>query len=212
MIKRNKWKLIITSAVILLPILLGVILWGKMPETMPVHWGADGKVDGYSSKAFAIFAIPLFMLAIHWVCFFATMADPKNKNIDGKPLNLVLWICPSMSLLVGTVTLSYGLGMELSVDLIIPIFMGLLMIVMGNYMPKCKQNYSIGVKVPWTLNDKENWNKTHRFAGIAFVVGGIIIILTSLLRSFVIFFGVVILISVLPVIYSYVYYKKHKKD
>ena len=86
MIKKNLPKLIITSLVILIPIIIGLILWNKLPEQMPIHWDINGNVDGYSSKTMAVFAMPLFLLLIHWICVFATSADPKKQNI--KVVNL----------------------------------------------------------------------------------------------------------------------------
>ena len=84
MIKNNKWKLIISSAIILLPILVGLILWNSLPESLTTHWGADGNADGWSSKAFAVFVPPFFILVTHWICVLVTAADPKNRNQSKK--------------------------------------------------------------------------------------------------------------------------------
>ena len=84
MIKKNLKMLIITSVVILLPILAGLILWDKLPEEVPIHFNAHGVVDGYSEKGTAVFAMPLLMLAIHWICIFVTSIDQKKKNITEK--------------------------------------------------------------------------------------------------------------------------------
>ena len=94
MIKENKKKLILTSIVILLPIIIGLILWNKLPDKLPTHWNAEGVVDGWSSKMFAVIGLPGFLFAIHWVCVLASSADPKKQNIEGKVLNIVFWVCP----------------------------------------------------------------------------------------------------------------------
>ena len=107
MIKKNKKTLLWTTAVMLLPVVVGLLLWNRMPEQLPVHWNAAGEVDGWGSRAMAVFFLPLFVLAIHWICFFATCADPKNKNVNGKPIKLVLWICPFISLLLCTCSVYY---------------------------------------------------------------------------------------------------------
>lgn len=210
MLKNKKTTLIITSIITLLPMLFGFVLWNRLPEMMPTHWNAQGVVDGYNSKLFAVVGMPAFLTAIHIVCSFMTLSDPKRKNVSGKVFGLVLWICPLMSVLVGVITYAHALGAELKVNIIMPLVLGIVFIIIGNYLPKCKQNYTVGIKIPWTLGDEENWNKTHRLAGILWVIGGIVICVTSFLGSLVIFFSVVMIIAVVPMIYSYFYYRKHR--
>ena len=209
MIKKNLKTLIITSVITLLPILAGVILWDKLPENVPTHFGINGETDGFSSKAFAVFALPFFLLAVHWVCTFVTSVDPKSKNIDGKPLMLVFWICPTLSLLVSTLVYATAMDIRLDINMIMSLFFGVLFIIIGNYLPKCKQNYSLGIKIPWTLNSEENWNYTHRISGKLWVAGGIIIIFTSILRVIWIFPAITLTMVIIPVILSYLYHKKH---
>ncbi len=211
MIKKNKWMLLITSVVILIPLFVGLILWQKLPETMATHWGVQGQADSWNSKLFAVVGLPAFLLVFHWVCVLITTLDPKSKNIDGKPFTLVLWICPLLSLLCSTIIYCVSLGIDISVELIMPIFMGALFVVIGNYMPKCKPNYSMGIKLPWTLNDEDNWNRTHRLAGRVWVAGGIIIILTSFLKSPIVFFLITVTLVAIPTVYSYMYYRKNRK-
>lgn len=210
MLKNKKTTLIITSIITLLPMLFGFVLWNRLPEMMPTHWNAQGVVDGYNSKLFAVVGMPAFLTAIHIVCSFMTLSDPKRKNVSGKVFGLVLWICPLMSVLVGVITYAHALGAELKVNIIMPLVLGIVFIIIGNYLPKCKQNYTVGIKIPWTLGDEENWNKTHRLAGILWVIGGIVICVTSFFGSLVIFFSVVMIIAVVPMIYSYFYYRKHR--
>lgn len=212
MIKKNLPMLIVTSIVILIPVLIGFLLWNLLPEQIPVHWNIQGEVDGYGSKLFTVLTMPLFLLAIHWICTLITCADPKHKQVEGKPLTLVLWICPAVSLLMGTIIYITAMGYPISVEIIMPLVMGLLFVVIGNYMPKCKQNYSIGIKTPWALNDEENWYKTHRFAGILWVVGGVLIMATAFLGSIWIFVIAIFPMAFAPMIYSYCLYRKMNKD
>ena len=128
-------------------------------------------------------------------------------------MTLVLWICPVLCNFLCTLSYAYALGCKLSVEFIMPLFMGLLFVVIGNYLPKCKQNYTIGIRVPWALHDEENWNKTHRFAGRLWVVCGAAIMATSILGSFVLFLVMLLPMTITPVFYSYVYDRQHgKKD
>lgn len=215
MIKKNKKQLLISSIIILLPILAGLIIWNILPERIATHWGADGEADGWSGKAFAVFAIPLFMLALHWVCVFATTIDPKNKNQNNKILSMILWIVPIVSLITSGLVYAVALGSKISVDLVARILIGLLFVILGNYMPKCKQNYVIGIKVTWTLKSEENWNKTHRFAGKVWVLGGVLLLATMFvpMENFLYAFLVMALVLVLiPIIYSYTYYRKQQKN
>ena len=208
MIKKN-WKiLLITSLLILLPALAGIVLWDQLPEHIPTHWNASGEVDGWSSKAFAVFGLSGILLAAQWLCTLGTRADPKKDNHPEKILHLVLWIIPVISNLLYAITYAVALGKEVRIEVIMPVFIGLLFAIIGNYMPKCKQNYTIGIKIPWTLNSEENWNRTHRFAGRLWVVCGLVIMLTGFFGGFWIFFGITLVMVIVPIIYSYHLYKK----
>lgn len=215
MIKENKKKLILTSIVILVPIIIGLILWNKLPDKVPTHWNASGEVDGWSSKAFAVFGLPGFLFAVHWVCLLASSADPKKQNIEGKVLNIVFWICPIISVLGAVLMYGTALGMEFKVDKIMLALVGVTFIVIGNYLPKCKQSYTMGIKLPWTLNDEENWNRTHRLGGKLWVVSGFIVILCMLLPAnamSVVFIIVLFMAMIVPTVYSYQLYKKKEKS
>lgn len=208
MIKKNWKTLMITSLVILLPVLAGVILWNQLPEQMPTHWNASGEVDGWSSKPFAVFGLPLILLAAQWLCMLGTLADPKKENHPQKIFQLVLWIIPVLSVVLHAFTYAVALGNEVPIEVIMPVLIGLLFAIIGNYMPKCKQNYTIGIKIPWTLNSEENWNRTHRFAGFLWTLCGIVIMLTGFFGGFWIFFGITLVMVIVPVIYSYILYRK----
>ncbi len=208
MIKKN-WKiLLITSVIILLPILAGLLLWEQLPAQIPSHWNAAGEVDGWSGKPFAVFGMPLILLAFQWLCTLGTSADPKKENHPDKILHLVLWIIPVLTVLLSAITYAAALGKNLRVEVIMPVLIGLMLTIVGNYLPKCKQNYTIGIKIPWTLNSEENWNKTHRFAGRIWTVGGIVIMLSGFFGGFWIFFGIVLIMVLVPFIYSYMLHRK----
>lgn len=121
---------------------------------------------------------------------------------------MVLWIIPVLNLLLSVITYATAMGTTVRVEVILPVFIGLLFMIFGNYLPKCKQNYTIGIKIPWTLQSEENWNRTHRFAGRLWVICGIVIILTGFFGGFWAFLGVVVLMVFTPFIYSYVLYRK----
>ena len=208
MIKKNLKVLIITSLIILLPIVAGVILWNQLPEQIPSHWNMNGEVDGWSSKPFAVFGMPLIMVALQWICALGTGADPKKANHSEKMVQLVLWIIPVINVLLSVLVYATALGEEVRVEVVVPVFVGLAFTIVGNYMPKCKQNYTMGIKIPWTLNSEENWNKTHRFAGWLWTICGLVIMLTGFFGGFVIFVGVVLVMAFAPMLYSYLLHRK----
>ena len=211
MIKKHKWTLLVGSLIILLPVLAGLLLWDRLPEQIATHWGPTGEADGWSSKPFAVIGLPGILLALHWICVLATNLDPKNKNQHQKPMTLVLWIVPILSVLLGTLTLGTALGWEPDVSMLMPLFMGVLFLFIGNYMPKCTHNYTIGIKIPWTLNSEENWNATHRFAGKVWFIGGFLMMLCGFLPGIWMAVGVCVLVLILvviPIVFSWRFYKK----
>ena len=208
MIKKNLKMMIITSIVILAPIIIGVVLWDQLPAQIATHFDAQGNPDGWSPKEFAVFGLPLFLLAVHWIAVAFTGQDPKNKNISDKMTILILWLCPMVSLLGSVATYMYTLDNSINNAMLAKIIMGFVFVVIGNYMPKMKQSYTIGIKLPWTLESEENWNRTHRVAGYAFMIGGIVVAATALLDQMWITFAAFIIMSVIPTLYSFILYKK----
>lgn len=208
MIKQHKKLIVLTAIVTLLPIIMGLLLWNKLPDTMATHFGTNNQADGYSSKAFAVFGLPLIILAIHFVCIIATSIDPKFKDINRKIFSLVLWICPFTSIFVCSIIYGYALGYLTNITFLMAVMVGILFIALGNFMPTVKPNYSIGFRISWALNDSDNWYHTHRFGGKCMVVCGILILLTA---PFLNLWGFVVLAGtpgVLPIIYSYLYDRK----
>ena len=206
---KKQWKLlVITTVMSLLPVLAGLLLWNQLPDRIPSHWNVAGEIDGWSSKPFAVFGLPLMMAAIQWLCVLGTHADPKKANHGEKVLQLVLWIIPVLSVVMHTIVYATALGKEVRVEMIMPVLIGIVLAVIGNYLPKCKQNYTIGIKILWTLNSEENWNRTHRFAGRLWVVCGLALILTGFVGGFWAFLPIVILMVLAPTLYSYKLYRK----
>ena len=214
MIRKNKWQLIISSVIILMPIAAGLLIWNYLPYQIATHWGIDGGPDRWSSKSFVIFVMPLIFLAVHWFGIFLTTRDPKNKDQSNKVFNMVIWILPIISLIVCGFIYSIVLGNEVNGGMMVRIPLGIMFVILGNYMPKCKQNYTIGIKVTWALRNEENWNKTHRFTGRLWVFGGLLFLATMLVPTENIMYVVLLLILCMafaPIIYSYVYYRKQLK-
>ena len=208
MIKKHLKTLIITSILTLLPILAGLYLWNTLPEQVPSHWDVNGEIDGWSSKPFFVFGLPSIMLAAQWLCVLVTAADPKKANHSGKVLHLVLWIIPLLSIILSAMTYIAVLGHAVRVEVVMPLIIGLVFTIIGNYLPKCKQSYTVGIKIPWTLHSEKNWNRTHRFAGRLWLVCGFGIMLTAFVGGFWVFLPIVLVMVLAPTVYSYLLHRK----
>lgn len=215
MLKKYKKTLITSSLVTLLPILVGLLLWDRLPEKMATHWGITREADGWSSVPFAVFFPPLLMLSVQWLCIWITSKDPGNQGRNHKVKGLVFWIIPIISNFSSYLMYALALGVEMAVDKIMMVPMGLLFSALGNYLPKCRKNSTIGIRVPWTFSSEENWNATHRFAGRIWVVGGVLIALAVFLPDEAGIWVMVIAmmaLCIVPIAYSYVFYRKQKKE
>lgn len=214
-IKNNKWKLIISCVLILVPVAAGLILWDKLPPEMPVHWGVSGEVDGYESKGFVVFGMPAILLAMHLFLIFITGLDKKSRAQSKKVFWLIFMIVPFVSLYAMGMMYLWALGVTFDVGTISLALVGILIAVIGNYLPKCKQNYYIGVRLPWTLDSEANWNATHRFSGKIWVVGGIAMVFAGLLPGIAKVVGFIVALCVLiivPCVYSYLYSRKNPEE
>lgn len=206
--KEYKGKIILTSIVTILPILIGLVLWNKLPDTIATHFGADNVPNGWSSKPFAVIGIPTILLVFHLFALGITLNDPKKRNIGKMMLSVIFWIIPVVSLVVNTATLSYAMGSKIDIGMIANILVGLMFIIMGNYMSKNRQNYTVGIRIPWTLGSEENWDRTHRFASKLWVIGGIIFVINAFVQSILILVVIILMTMIAPMIYSFVLYKK----
>ena len=171
MIKKNLKILIITSIIILLPMIAGLVLWNQLPGEIPYHWNAAGEVDGWASKPMAVFGTSAVMLGLQGLAVIATLSDPKKQNHSQKVLQLIFWFIPVLTVVLSAMIYATAFGGNVRVEMIVPVLLGVVFVAVGNYLPKCKQNYTVGIKIPWTLHSEENWNRTHRLAGYVWVAG-----------------------------------------
>ncbi len=213
MIKKHKFKAIISSAIILLPILFGLTVWGKLPDNMVSHWGGDGVADGFAPKSFMIFGMPLILLGVHWLCLLVTALDKKQKDQSKKVVALIYYIMPAVSLAVNALVYAAALGEAESVIFVTPLLLGLMFLFIGNYLPKTTRNRTMGIKLRWTMGNDENWQKTHRLGGILHVAAGIAILAAtpfSMNIAVIVLLAVLLVIMLVPTLYSYALYRKHK--
>lgn len=214
-IKKNLVKIIISSVVILVPMLFGIIVYDQLPEEIAIHWNILGEVDAYGPTNVIVFVIPIVMLAIHLSLIPISYLIDKERVQSDKIISLSLAIIPIITLFVslGLYLTAFGYGM--SMISIIPILFSLIFILVGNYMPKAVRNNSFGIKTRWTLANEANWNATHRFAGKVWVATGVLILFAALLPVVPMMITVLCLTVIgtaSSILYSYVFYKRDIKE
>ena len=214
-LKENKWKILLSTLATFIPMFVGMVLWNKLPDPMPIHWNAMGEVDGWASKAVAVFGMPAILAALNLVCHIATGSDKKNKNQSKKMVSIVFWLVPIIANVTCTMVYLTAMNIEVNTLNIAAALLGIVFAIIGNYMPKCKLNYTIGIKIVWTLESEANWLATHRVAGRVWLGGGIIIALSALLPTNILVWvvlPVLVLMAAIPLIYSYVFFRRHEND
>lgn len=149
----------------------------SLPAQIPVHWGADGAVNGWgpSWTVAALGFLPLVLLATLWL---VPRIDPKGAAYAKSGRFYLGFVIAFTVFMCGMTWLSeltvWGVVPQTgAVGIIVTTAIGVLFIGMGNYLPRVRQNYTMGVKTPWALADPENWRRTQRFGGKCFVVMGV---------------------------------------
>ena len=203
--KTNKKLLLLTSMVILFPMLWGLMIWPQLPNQIPIHFNVAGQANNFQSKPLAVFGLPLFLLLVHLFVIFVSARDPKNQTMNEKMGKVIYWLTPIVSLGVFYLIYSKALGSTTNPSIFASALLGLIFVMMGNYMPKLKVNHTVGIRLPWTLQSEDNWHKTHRLAGKLWVLGGLILLIEAGLQFAVPYvMGIIILAIVLiPILYSY---------
>ena len=205
MLKANKKTLIITSILTILPTLIGLYFWNRLPDVMATHFGIDNRANGFSSKIVAVLGIPLLCLAILWAGAMLTANDPRKQNISPKMYSLGLWVAPIVSLIAAATIYPVNLGYAVDISFVGGLTVGMILIIIGNYAPKARQNYTIGIKLPWTLANEENWNRTHHFAGYLWMICGILMVTLALFSALQLslMIALMVIIVLLPFGYSF---------
>ena len=207
-LKEYKMSLISGSILTISPSLAGILLWNRLPEKIATHFDQHNLANGCISTPMAGFGIPFLLLLIHLFCVFFTADDPKRKNINRRIFTMILWLVPVVSVITCMSIYGLALGMDIDIGVIVNIMVGIMFIILGNYVHKVKQNYTVGMKLPWTLNSEENWNRTNRMTGWILILSGLLFLMNSLLLKTEIVFAVILLVILVPMIYSFILYKK----
>ena len=213
--KIDKKFLVVIIILIILPFIASIILYPKLPEKVATHWNAAGEPDGYSSRFFGAFFLPILLVLIDALLIFIPMIDPLRENImKFKDYYYSFIIVFTLFMFVVHLwTLLWNVGIKTSINFIIPVLMGCLFYYVGVLLGKAQRNWFIGIRTPWTLSSDTVWNKTHKLGATLFKICGILSIIGSLFTKYSILFVLIPILttSVVLIVYSYFEYQKENK-
>lgn len=195
--KINGKILCITCLVCLLPILFGIIFYEKMPEVMPIHFNIHNEADGFASKKFALFGIPIIMTVFQIVC--CIISDIKENQNEKKPkfITIIKWIIPILSVIISMITIQISLGNIIDVRRSVMLILGILYIVLGNYMPKTSYEQMKGKMHPMP-KDEKMYRKWMRVMGYTFVIFGLLFLISI---AFDTIFSVIVIFAMVVVLF-----------
>lgn len=198
---------------ILIPILLMVFYYDRLPDQLAVHFGTNGKANGYQGKSTFLLTSVLFLIGIPLLLKIFRYIDPKKKNFDQfESIYDLFRLIFTVFISVIYVTIIYfNLGYAVNIQLIVLIGIGLLFMFLGKFMPRIRFNYTMGIRTPWTLASEIVWERTHRLAGPIWFIGGLVMMILAFLPgslAFIFMFIVVGVITLVPILYSFIIFKK----
>ncbi|SEU25268.1 SdpI family protein [Paenibacillus sp. NFR01] len=215
--KSFKWKWQDTLVVILgvLTLGYGLINYGKLPDQLPSHFGISGEVDSYWSKNSVFILAAVMGLLFPIGMQFIRKIDPKRENYERfehayKMIRLFIAVVFDAFFVI---SVSYGLDDQFQAGKWALVLVGLMILLLGNYLPQVKDNYFIGIRTPWTLNNPDVWRRTHRFSGLVWTAGGLLILIGVFLPKpamVTMLVASLALITILPLFYSWMISERKK--
>ena len=202
-------------AIALIPFVYLIYIWNRLPEKVPMHWNGAGENELYGEKQELVAMLFMLVGISYFVFLIIPYADPKQKLQNmGNKLNIIRTI---LTIFMSTlaVYILYNTQQKSSNPGFVFAIIGLLFAFLGNYFKTIKPNYFIGIKTPWTLENEEVWKKTHLMGGKLWFVGGLLMAMTFVLPNkiqFYTFMGITAVISIVPIVYSYLEFKKTKNQ
>ncbi|MEN8186892.1 MAG: SdpI family protein [Bacteroidota bacterium] len=201
----------------LIPVLYLYFAWNNLPEEVPIHWNFKGEIDRWGSREELLTMTLLLPLGTYLLFLIIPKIDPKGKIKNmGKKYDQFKFLFVFFMSVIAFVLIYSAKNLEQNTINLIYIVLGLLFIFLGNYFQTIKHNYFIGIRTPWTLENETVWKDTHKLGGKLFFFGGMLIIVLSFLFEREIFskiFLVIILaITLISVIYSYIRFQQIKKN
>ena len=203
--KNSTYTELLILAIIIIPAIYLLAIWGDLPEEVPMHWNASGEIDRYGSKNELVGLLFMLNLPLYVILKYAPKIDPKKKISETQLAGLRIVMHLFMSALAVFIIYSTKQA-ELSSPFGLVSIVGLLFAGLGWYFPRIKPNYFIGIKTPWTLENDEVWHRTHKASGPVWIVGGILMAIVPLVAekaSIYAVLGITLLLSIYSVGYSY---------
>ena len=206
---------VIVLGVILLSFIIGIYFYPQMPEKIAAHWNTQGQVDGYMSKFWGLFLMPLLSMILFLLFIAIPKIDPLKHNIekfrkyyDGFVVLIIVYL-----FYVYLLTIFWNIGIRFSMVQPLAPAMGILFYYIGILTENAKRNWFIGIRTPWTLSSEGVWEKTHKIGGKLFKIAGIITFIGVFFESYALFFILVpiILVATYTIIYSYFEYQKERR-
>ncbi len=202
---------LLSVALVALSFGLAAALYTRLPELVPTHWDARGEVDGYTSKPWGPFLLPLTLAGVYALFFAIPRISPRGFRVErfqGVFATLQLTIL-SFLFLVTLLVLLAGIGVPVPLGHAVRAGAGVLFIIIGNFMGKLTKNFFVGIRTPWTLASDEVWLRTHRLGGKLFVASGLVLVVTGLLSGSIAPLLIAVAVaSGVPVVYSYLLYRR----
>ena len=211
---RNRWLGFIVAA-----IAIGVAIWAypQLPPRVATHWNIRGEADGYSSPLMAAAIFPIVILVMAVVVHILPRIDPKGRNypkFHGTYWLLMNGVLVFMGIMHAAIMAS-AVGLPVPMRQVIPLALGFLFIVVGNYLGRVEPNWFLGIRTPWTLSSDTVWRKTHRLGAWAFVAGGVFFMASAFVpiaRSSALLGPTVAIVVLVPVLYSLYLWKQEQSS
>ena len=202
--------------IVIAAFLISIYFYPMLPEKVPTHWNFKGEIDGYSGKLSGSLIMPITNLIMYILFIFLPALDPKKNNYKLFESTYIYfrYLFHIFFFAMHIMIIAASLGYIVNTTRLVFFGISLLFMLMGNVMGRVKHNYFVGIKTPWTLASEEVWKKTHRLAALLWTAGGLIGIILSLLNINLGLLFVIILIlpSIIPLVYSYIIYKRLIKE
>jgi uncharacterized membrane protein len=218
-----KYPIKVTFNTEILPLTMVAMAWvaslffyTHFPSQVAVHWDMAGQVNGYAGRVEGAFILPIILTVMYALFLVLPIADPKRERYAEFDHYYRLFRTAIMALLLVIYAASglFNLGYPVQISTVVSGSVGILFIVLGNFMGKIKNNWFVGIRTPWTLSSENVWNKTHRMGGWLFVIYGLIIMATPYLPR-ALAAGLFVLGAVLLTLgtmgYSYWLFKQEQK-
>ena len=210
-----------TTIVVLLMItaatIVGIAFWNQLPDPMASHWNVNDQVDGYMSKFWGVFLMPLITLGMLLLFLVIPNIDPLKANIAQfrDVFNMFIAMIVAFMLYIYILSLRWNLGYtNLGMSKAMLPAMGILFILIGYLFRRAKRNFFIGIRTPWTLSSDRVWDETHRLGSVLFIASGVLALIGSLLGGTIAFwflFGPIMGSTLITLVYSYVLYQREIK-